>query len=49
MLQVDPKARGIPVVLSLVCLACVFIMLRVFIGAVTHRHKNYEMPTPVRN
>ena len=47
MWHVGLKARG--VALGLVCLACVFIMLWVVIGAVTDRHKNYEIPTPVRN
>ena len=45
MLQVGLKARG--VALSLVCLACIFIVLWVAIGAGIH--KNYETPTPVRN
>jgi hypothetical protein len=45
VLQVSLKARG--VALSLVCLACVFIMLWVTIGP--DIHKNYETPTPVRN
>jgi hypothetical protein len=43
--QVGLKARG--VALSLVCLASIFIILWVAIGADTH--KNYETPTPVRN
>ncbi|KAF8502220.1 hypothetical protein F5888DRAFT_1177482 [Russula emetica] len=42
VLQVGLKARG--VALSLVCLACIFIMLWVVIGA--DIHKNYETPTP---
>ncbi|KAN0105262.1 hypothetical protein V8E52_011201 [Russula decolorans] len=42
VLQVGLKARG--VALSLVCLACVFIMLWVAIGAGIH--KNYVTPTP---
>ncbi|KAI0276620.1 hypothetical protein BGY98DRAFT_934920 [Russula aff. rugulosa BPL654] len=42
VLQVGLKARG--VALSLVCLACVFIMIWVAIGAV--HHKNYDTPTP---
>ena len=45
MLQVGLKARG--VAFSLVCLACIFILLSVAIGAGTH--KNYDTPTPVRN
>jgi hypothetical protein len=45
VLQVGLKARG--VALSLVCLACVFIMLWVAIGAGIH--KTYVTPTPVRN
>jgi len=42
VLQVGLKARG--VAFSLVCLACVFIMLWVVIGA--DIHKNYVTPTP---
>ncbi|KAF8502200.1 hypothetical protein F5888DRAFT_1177000 [Russula emetica] len=42
VLQVGLKARG--VAFSLVCLACVFIILWVAIGAGIH--KNYETPTP---
>jgi hypothetical protein len=45
VLQVGLKARG--VALSLVCLACVFDMLWVVIGA--DIHKNYVTPSPVRN
>jgi magnesium-transporting ATPase (P-type) len=43
--QVGLEARG--VALGLVCLACVFIILWVAIGAGIH--KNYETPTPVRD
>jgi len=42
VLQVGLKARGIA--FSLVCLACVFIILWVAIGPGIH--KNYETPTP---
>jgi hypothetical protein len=45
VLQVGLKACG--VARSLVCLACIFIMLWVAIGTVFH--KNYEKPAPVRN
>ena len=45
MLQVGLKARG--VALSLICLACIFIVLWVALGP--GLHKNYEVPTPVRN
>jgi hypothetical protein len=41
------EARGIAI--ALVCLTCIFIMVWVGVAIGVGIHKNYEMPTPVRN